>query len=100
MFVLGGDDVMLLVLTDRPEPRLRDTKQTKGFGQKVCLYWDHGKQKFFRSKNYDAMVWIRDFLEQFGMKVKLKTQRIYSLRRSASKLYHRGKVSGMLGFLF
>lgn len=76
---------MLIVLTDRKDQLLKDTKYTKAFAQKTCLYWDHSKDKFRCRENYDSMVWIRDFLMQFGIKKKVKFNRTDTMRRSARK---------------
>ncbi|KAK7099187.1 uncharacterized protein [Littorina saxatilis] len=90
----SGKDVMLLVVTDRKDLRLIDTKATKVFGNKARLCWDHEKKKFRESDNKQDLVWIQKFLDKYGKEFTIQFSRFGSLKRTASQRL-QGKASGV-----
>ncbi|KAK7471841.1 hypothetical protein BaRGS_00035500 [Batillaria attramentaria] len=81
-----GPDVMLLVVTDKPDQKLVDTDANKGFGGKARLLWDHGRKKFRGRDNHDSLVWLRTFLQPFRVSAKVSLSRASSIRRSITKV--------------
>ena len=87
--VAEGTDVMLLVVTDKrdlPLDVLDRCDSTTGFGAKDCLLWDPSRKKFGTKENCDALLWIRQFLENFNFEANMKLSRTSSVRRSFKAL--------------
>ena len=80
---------MLLVVTDKrdlPLDVLDRWDSTTGFGAKDCLLWDPSRKKFGTKENCDALLWIRQFLENFNFEANMKLSRTSSVRRSFKAL--------------
>ena len=96
---------MLLMVTDTEGLALHvldSTDSTSGLGAKDCLLWDHARNKFGATENYEAVLWVQHFLEEFDFTVNVKLSRTSSVRLSWKNFNKKpvsGEITAPLGYL-